>query len=356
MTNFSIIVPVYNVEKYLSQCLDSILNQTYDDYEVIMVDDGSTDSSGLICDAYTQRDTRFKVIHQENSGVCIARKVGILQASKEYVVWVDGDDFIGQNHLQDLNTIIEQYAPDIVAFGYTLTKENGMAYATCMNAVQGDKLYSTAENSFYSKMIYDPMDSKKDNFGSFYHMLWGKTTKREIMQRCMLAVPDEVRIGEDMAAVFTAFQRCSTVYVSPICSYFYRQCNTSIVHTFRSDELQRSRVLFAFLYQNIRKIPRENIDAYVLTVVLNKLVHSIDSFKQYNAFAHYARTEITPDLNTIIQRTPIPPMPFKRKLIFSMLKKRCYAGLWFNFHTRKSILQHIRKLHFKNVKNLQAEE
>ena len=90
----SIIVPVYNVEEYLRECVDSILNQTYSDVEVILVDDGSTDQSGNICDEYAKMDSRIKVIHKKNGGVSAARNTGIGEASGEYLMFVDSDDAI----------------------------------------------------------------------------------------------------------------------------------------------------------------------------------------------------------------------------------------------------------------------
>lgn len=90
----SVIVPVYNVEEYLTKCIDSIINQTYTNLEIILVDDGSTDRSLKICNEYLQKDARVKVIHKENGGVTSARKAGLLQAAGEYVTYVDGDDWL----------------------------------------------------------------------------------------------------------------------------------------------------------------------------------------------------------------------------------------------------------------------
>ena len=92
MTEFSIIVPVYNVENYLKRCLDSIKAQTYADYEVILIDDGSLDASGSTCDAYVEQDNRFKVIHKENGGLAAARNTGLAAAVGKYIVFLDSDD------------------------------------------------------------------------------------------------------------------------------------------------------------------------------------------------------------------------------------------------------------------------
>lgn len=109
----SIIIPVYNVELYLRKCIDSILRQTYADYEVILIDDGSTDSSGRICDSY-QSDTRFKIIHQVNEGVSVARNKGLDAATGEFILFVDPDDWIADNALEILMREVED--ADLVMF------------------------------------------------------------------------------------------------------------------------------------------------------------------------------------------------------------------------------------------------
>lgn len=98
----SVIVPVFNTERFIRQCLDSIRQQTYGEFEVIVVDDGSTDRSGAICDEYAQEDTRFKVIHQSNGGVSVARQTGIDAAIGDYTIHIDPDDWVDPTMLEEL--------------------------------------------------------------------------------------------------------------------------------------------------------------------------------------------------------------------------------------------------------------
>lgn len=111
---FSVIVPVYNVERYLHQCLDSILRQTYPCYEVLLIDDGSTDRSGDICDAAAVQHSQVRVIHQHNCGLSVARNTGIMEASGEYLLFVDSDDVISINALQQFADILSSSKVDIV--------------------------------------------------------------------------------------------------------------------------------------------------------------------------------------------------------------------------------------------------
>lgn len=114
----SIIVPVYNVEKYLERCIDSLVNQTLKDIEIILVDDGSTDSSGRICDEYAKKDKRIKVIHKENGGVSSARNKGIEKSKGKYIMFCDSDDWIEHNMLEILYDNIEKKKTDIIFSGF----------------------------------------------------------------------------------------------------------------------------------------------------------------------------------------------------------------------------------------------
>ncbi len=112
----SVIIPVYNVEEYLSECIDSVLNQTYENYEIILVNDGSTDSSGEICDEYVEKDERITVIHQKNGGPSITRNTGLENANGKYIYFLDSDDYIENNSLELLVNTAESNNADLVFF------------------------------------------------------------------------------------------------------------------------------------------------------------------------------------------------------------------------------------------------
>lgn len=122
---FSILVPVYNVEKYLPECLESIENQTYRDFEVILVDDGSNDRSGEICDQFKERTTtNTTVLHKENQGLISARRIGINNAKGEYCIFCDSDDFLETTALEELNQVIEQYDVDLIIYNANSVDES----------------------------------------------------------------------------------------------------------------------------------------------------------------------------------------------------------------------------------------
>ena len=123
-SKISIIIPVFNVENYLKRCLDSILAQTFREFQVYIVDDGSTDQTGVICDEYAKKDKRITVIHKQNEGVSIARNTAIEMATGEYFLFFDGDDHVEENCLEELYEAAVHQNADAVLYGYYLEENN----------------------------------------------------------------------------------------------------------------------------------------------------------------------------------------------------------------------------------------
>lgn len=162
----SIIVPVYKVEKYLRQCLDSIVNQTYENLEIILIDDGSPDNCGKICDEYAQRDNRIKVIHKENGGLSSARNIGTQIAKGEYITYVDSDDWLDKNMYSELISALEKYNLDMVRCeAYTsdgINKEIILPKEEYKNKIFYDKeiLYRYFDE-FLCKVVWNAVYKKK---------------------------------------------------------------------------------------------------------------------------------------------------------------------------------------------------
>lgn len=174
MGKLSVIVPIYNVESYLKKCIDSILNQTLKDIEVILVDDGSTDGCGKICDEYAKKDQRIKVIHKQNEGLSMARNAGIRAAGSQYIGFVDSDDYIADDMYEILYKNILDYDADISICGlYNCYKEkvipqySGNEFIMLNNkealriALEGIKFSVNAVNKLYKKELFDDIEFPK---------------------------------------------------------------------------------------------------------------------------------------------------------------------------------------------------
>lgn len=164
----SIIVPVYNVEKYLKRCMDSILNQTYKELEIILVDDGSQDNSGHICDEYAALDRRVRVIHKKNSGASSARNIGVNVAKGEYLAFVDSDDWLELSMYAELIYLIEKYDLDIAGCGAV--------------EINGEKKkYIMPGNKCVNHIFYNDAVAEQYFHGFLYVVIWNKVYKREIV-------------------------------------------------------------------------------------------------------------------------------------------------------------------------------
>lgn len=211
----SFVVPVYNVEKYLEECVNSLINQTYKNIEIILVDDGSPDNCPKICDDYAKQDNRIKVIHKSNGGVSEARLFGVQNAVGRYVVCVDADDTVTADINENLVKIITEYSPDIVCYNYNLTDENNNIIKVQPNKFDG--LY-TGERL---EQIYHCL--VKGNDGSqFPPSIWSKAVKRDIILTCMQLMDNRIKIGEDMCLCATCILKSHSIYFANKPLYNYR--------------------------------------------------------------------------------------------------------------------------------------
>ena len=215
---FSIIVPVYNIQKWISACIESVLRQTVQDYELILVDDGSVDRSGLICDEYADKYSQVRVIHKINGGVSDARNSGVDVAIGDYILFLDGDDYIAEWTLGELRKIIEEKSPDVIL-------SEGLYYVSedkCELAKFCDK--KDIQGLYGSDALF--LASKKYDIWSPYD----KCFKRIFWQANHFAFKVGRRIGEDFQLIYRVILEAYDVYmISPF--YYYQARNDSAMHS-----------------------------------------------------------------------------------------------------------------------------
>lgn len=209
----SVIVPVYNVEEYLHRCVDSILAQTFTDFELLLIDDGSTDNSGRICDEYAEKDERVKVIHKENGGVSSARNVGLNNARGYLVCFCDSDDWVSKDWLQ---YFITKKDFDMIIQGYTYKKigENSNVYFSRLNKYNGNK-------NDLDIMLQDCFSA--NNMG----YLWCRAFKRSIIEIHSIRFNREYVLKEDECFILHFLKYINTFLMLDVCSYHY-YLNTNI--------------------------------------------------------------------------------------------------------------------------------
>ena len=238
MANFpkiSVIVPVYNTEKYLHRCIDSVLAQTYKDFELLLIDDGSKDSSGTICDEYAAQDTRVRVFHKENGGVSSARNAGLAIASGDWIMHLDGDDWIEPDMLERLIQKGEDTGADIV---------------------MGDFLFAYSDRDIlYSLPDWDNNKTASLNryITSVWTCVWGGIHKRSLYEEYQLKSPQGVTYCEDFHLMARLCYHAKKVVNVHQPFYHYRQQEGSVMHNL-SKKTERDE---QWVYQDIIRFFKE---------------------------------------------------------------------------------------------------
>jgi len=217
---FSIIVPIYNVQAYLEECIESIIHQTYANLEIILVDDGSPDECPTICDQYAAADSRIKVIHKENGGLIRARIAGTEVAAGEYICCVDGDDYIAADYVEKMADAA-QVLPDIICCGYyEVTGEK--TYPRPIDYRTGYYDRKTIEVEIFPALI----QSKEGKY--FPLNICMKAIRRELYRSAQGKVDPAITIGEDQACMIPCVYQSHKIVVLDECLYYYRQHNDSV--------------------------------------------------------------------------------------------------------------------------------
>ena len=220
----SVIVPVYNVREYLSKCIESIARQTFCDMEIILVDDGSTDGSGELCDQYAGEDHRIKVIHRQNGGLVSARKAGVQNAVGQYITYVDGDDWIERDAYERLICQMGAKRPDMVAYG--LREDYPDRTVILKNSLrEGYYEGKQLENQIYPYMLCGDVFYRN---GILPNVV-AKLIRREILLKSQMTVPDGIQLGEDAACTFETLLCIKTLLIIRDGPYHYRKRQDSMM-------------------------------------------------------------------------------------------------------------------------------
>lgn len=229
-TLISIIIPIYNIEKYIRRCVESILSQTYSNLEIILVDDGSTDDSGIICDEYAKCDSRIIVIHKENGGLVSARKAGLEVASGAYIGNVDGDDWIDSCMYEELLANIGD--ADFVHTGFWIGDSDYISFKK--STISSAELKVQCIKNFIA-------GGRKNGLTA---SVWSKLFKASVFRDCYEKVPDSQSYGEDFLCVLQALIISEKIVLYPKAYYHYRVRDNSISHNASTTSIQQEIQLY----------------------------------------------------------------------------------------------------------------
>lgn len=317
---FSILIPVYNMEKYLPECLRSIDQQTYKDYEVILVNDGSKDSSGKICDEYATNKKNVKVIHKVNEGLISARRVGIRKAKGEYCIFCDSDDFLEDNILEELNHVIEKYETDLILFNAYLTDgkdkkiffENVLPEGIISNkAIIYDELLTTYRlNAICLKAVKrDIIDFDKD-YSKFY----------------------DCNYGEDLLQSIPIVKNAQRIYYLNKCLYNYRMMS-GMMHKYNPSYYWSYRKINLEIREQLKSENIQNFDKKLARHLLVAAYGAITQLKFADYFPYDNIEKIRKDKEfkwawNMVWTKKQKLLTKKQRVILFLLRKRKNKLIW----------------------------
>ena len=241
----SVIVPVYNVEKYLAKCIDSLLGQSMSDIEILLINDGSSDNCGDICDQYAKIDSRIKVVHQENKGISITRNTGIKLATADYLMFVDSDDYVSPDFCKRAYETITKKKSDIVMFQY---QENEKHHAVT---------YSDKSSGYI-----EPQEAVFLMLNGYGHFIWNKIYKKELFNN-ILFPPNKT--FEDHVTTPKLLLEAKSIYFINDVLYYYCPRQQSITRIISKDSLINR---FSMIYEEYTYLLEHKIDRTVVHPLL----------------------------------------------------------------------------------------
>ena len=284
---FTVIVPIYNVEKFLEKCIDSILEQTFTDFEVLLVDDGSTDRCPQICDAYEKKDHRVRVIHKTNGGLVSARNAGILSAKGDYITYVDGDDWVKPGLLQFVYDKITESSGQVDMVIFSAEK----VFADHSERMDNQIAEGWYDRKRLEKEVFPYLIVKWKHDGPAVHMIegftWNKPCRRELQQAYYVR-DERIRMFTDEPVTYECLLNCQNVYICNEPLYMYNQTNVnSIITLGKKNYLTESfGYLVAYMQERMKgygpDIERQLIDypVHLITRTIKQKVQVEPSFRQ----------------------------------------------------------------------------
>lgn len=272
----SVIIPTYNVESFIKECIDSIEYQTYKNLEILLIDDGSTDNSGDICDEYALKNNRIKVIHKNNGGLSDARNVGIDLAQGDYIAFIDSDDFIYPEYFEYLYELISKNNADMSSCQPILVDESGNTMSTLITEKDHIEIVSGRENCMAEYVISNKINTTA----------WGNLYKTSLFKKSGIRYPVG-KYHEDVFTTYRIIDLCEKIVVGNRKLYAYRQRGGSIINSGFSekhlDGIYGSIQRFEFIsskYPRLKRVASAGL-VYSANMCLLRIAHSNAPIKKY---------------------------------------------------------------------------
>ena len=332
-TLISVVVPVYNVEKYLDRCINSLVCQTYKNLQIILVNDGSTDKCPSICDSWAKKDRRIKVIHKDNSGLGLSRNEGIKEANGEYICFVDSDDYIHESAIEQLYIKIKENDADACYYG-------------CIDVIDGVEIKKDppkkllyigdeVKKEFAANIIGNMPNESKPLFSGVSACYAFYNTKFIKSNNIKFHSEREDYISEDMIFNLNVCLFANKIAILPQSLYYYViRRNSSLRSTYRSDRFEKSKIMYNKLIEYSERLglgkngeiraQKYLIQATIACIKMDVIYYGSMN-KCYDIFNKYLNDKT---INNILTTYPINLLPFKQKLFCLFLKYHCNKILY----------------------------
>lgn len=326
----SVVVPVYNVEKVLSVCLDSIITQTYKNIEIILIDDGSTDKSKDICDEYAKKQSNVICIHKKNEGLGKARNTGILSAHGDYVIFIDSDDYIEKNMIEEMIKSSDKGNADLITSEFIY---NGIIqYSTIPEGIYRD---SEIRDILLVNMMGVSNSKKNDQFNvsactKMYKLNTIKSNHLEFFSEREL-------IWEDMEFNFSYLQKCKEVVVKNQAYYHYNYNSNSLTHCYDKNRFVKIMRMYEYLTERVREEQINyaamdrlalNFMGNVRTCIKIEVLHSRKN-GIYNTLKNIKKICKDRNMRKLIKCVPLEKLSFQQKIFHLGVRYRLAVGLYF---------------------------
>lgn len=331
----SIIVPVYNVEKYLEKCVKTLMNQSYENIEIILVDDGATDSSGELADSLANNDTRITVVHKKNAGLGMARNTGLEYATGKYVAFIDSDDYVDVNMIQKLHNALEEYNSDTSYCGYTMEYDSEKLVP--VPAYYNKQVFLGEEiiDKVLLEMVAGKPEAPKDAILSM--SVWHALYSMDIIRDNNIRFPSEREfISEDIIFDIAYLQKSKSVCYINDPLYFYR-CNNvnSLTHQYNDNEFARQKKQIEKIEFELGKFIepeqfRYRTDRYFLgryRTCVQKAIRRSEVDPGFELYNHIFEMTTDDKTRRVIARYPFWKNPIKQRVFNFCIRIKFIPGI-----------------------------
>lgn len=331
----TVVIPIFNVEKYLDRCMESVVNQTYPNLEIIMVDDGSPDTCPQKCEEWAKRDNRIKVIHKENAGLGMARNTGIEHASGEYICFFDSDDYISLDLIEKALTFAKSEDSEIVIFGFHQVDPAGRIQNSIIPNTKKQRYTGEEVQSVFLPDLIGP-DLHTGERTNLWMSACACLYSMDLIHRAQWRFVSERNIiSEDVYSLLCLYKDVNSVSVLPEAFYFYCENQASLTHTYRKDRFDRINHFLISCQQVCEQL--EYSEKVAERLAYPYLSNTIAALKMI-VTADLANTEkrklireIVDDhqMRHVLSQTAIRKESFARKTLLKVMRLRLYGIVYY---------------------------